>query len=506
MADIIGFMHQPLTIGMRVTLALHDGNCPLPVGSAGRIIRVVESSGGRVLVEWDDEDISLHGGGGHCRAHHGFNISPFCLAPESFSPYDYMLDRFRNEMDSHGQYLIIHGNVFELNELNIHTATDILRQRDTQMAETFRNSLESVRQLECGLRERYARKLLFPPILAGHIARGIVAYRIGNEMHICMPFQYAPQFITSDGETFAIPGALKREIARTDLIIDVTIPDFSTVLRVQSTMRVFNHYHSMGTNDCIGTLDISPYVTGDDSSLMSRIERLAARIQELFVTINMADAALKEPDGLPTVYAIWEESSEEAQNTGVLSSDEDKDEPAPSSVSPTRQQFPIGCSVFIRGASDCEAGGFDENAVAIVRHCYLEEENLGDPFYAVEFMTEHANRHECDEHTAPNRGWFVRESCLRLNNTISTTSDFLDGDPVIVVSDREPSRIGLIGRVCGEANDHSICVIFPESIPGGHDCGGRTSGERGRWFEYTDIRHVGSQEIIQNPVEGVLHV
>ena len=459
MPNIVGFMNQELSVGMRVSLAQDGSGCPLNVGESGVIMTQLNANS-QVLVEFDTEHPALHSGDGRCRNYHGYNVYPTYLSAENLSVYDMLLDKFGKDMDTLGKYIVIHGNVFELSELNVRSATDLLRHRDAQVQETYRCALESVKLLEHHLRQRYARKLLFPQLNASHVISGVIAYRSGDEMHICKPFTYAPQFIHYDDETMALSDRHKRSTAKTDLLIDITIPTFSTVLRFKADMRIFHHYHCMGSQDCIGTLDLTPFVSGDELTLISRVSTLAMKIQDLFKTINMNDAANKEPTGMPDIDSLWEDAHDEVKDTGVLNSSAPRPSVTTPTNTPTQPMFPNGCHVHVVNAEDAGEGSFTEDDIAIVKHFYDEQDHADDPFYAVEFLESNGERHDCDGHCEQGHGWYVRQSNLRFLLTPTSNACFHIGDRIVVFQDH-PTRQGLTGTVrqAGGYGDSIACEM-----------------------------------------------
>lgn len=489
MAEIIGFMSQPLKTGERIMLSVDPGDCPLPVGSAGRFVRQV---GSRVLVEFDEESHSLHNGEGACHDHRGYYVYPQFIAPETFSPYDHMLADFNKQLGDIGKYLVIHGNVFELSEVNIRTATDVLRHRDAQVSNTYLHALEALRSYERGIRDMHARKLLFPQLTATHIARDVTAYRDGSIMHICKPFKYAPQNIKHGSSTRTISDRHKEMLVKPGLIIDITTLDFSSILRTKQSMRIFTHYHCMGNNDCIGSLDPAPFISGDEYRLIDRIETFAKKIEELFVTINLDDVACREPYGLPTADDVWADARAGAVIEGVLTS---APPPRAARSVPTpppaeqRPMFPIGCHVHIVGSSDEADGGFTDEDIAVVRNCYLDEpEHREDPYYAVEFITEYPGRHDCDGYAAPGHGWYAKQSELVFLSEPADLRDFPDGARVVVIHDI-PERLYRLATVRAEGNTgEQVAVEFDSPIPGGHDCNCRIRSSCGRWYDVGELQ------------------
>lgn len=478
-----GYQGVTLRVGDRVTLATFDGaeSIPIALGSAGRIAGNMGGNDDYTTIEWDVEHRSLHAGDGTLRRDHAWDVRPKCLSLEKENPMDSAMQSLVEAIDKTGQYLVIGGTIFELQETAMRAPSELIRKRDSQVVYTFQQKLAEIKSVEANLRAKYEQMLLMPNLSIADIGKGIRCYSDGCRVHILKEILYEPMTIHRGG---CHKRLRDEDIAglRRKVIADVTIPDFLIILRDALSLRAFSHYHSMGSNDCTGTIDVMQFYDGPKETIVARAVKFIDAIESLFKVINMDDLAAEHPSGLRKASELYSLGATTGEIEGVLVSqpvpiihnddyDEDEDEDREREPELDSPMFEDGDEVEI--TASVSRAGIRPGMHGVICGDH-DEWSCDDGWcYAVQLDDRHDGRRSCGGRCPDETGFYLYESQMIRFDPHNHLPALSVGDTVIVTRNQGAAHEGAIGIIRDLDNEHSnanIAVEFLDSNPGFHDC------------------------------------
>ena len=272
--------------------------------------------------------------------------------------------KFLESLERNPNYITLGSQVFTLQLEPNAEATKVLTSFIDHVTSQYREAEVRFSAEKRNLLSQIERSKPMPELTLEDVAKGMRIYKNNNNLVYILPFEYAPTMLSYRGQNRILKPVQARKL-RKSCLIEISVQGNKVVhtrlLDSVTLCRVY-HYHSMGSNDCAGSIHM-------EVPKLASIYDFRDKMQDVLKIINGDSLGQGHPRGATHHFnALWSRFSEPTEESGEWTT--------------RRESLRIGTVVKILAATD----HFPMHRVGTVGRVCCSYPSGENTMYSVQFL------------------------------------------------------------------------------------------------------------------------